>query len=492
MQVNQRFRVSLCDACRREEACRDVSVMENGPVDTNGQSGGFGDPKHLNLVDRLLDALQGRMSLIQPRAERYQLVSSALERLYGSQAHGEQLPDLSGEEARRDFLEAFLSYDLVEEFLADPSIEDIMINATQPIFVHQTGRGLVKTPKAFATNRDVSLFIKKLIVFGGRSEIDPINDVELCDARGRVNIIHSPFGPQITITRGKPQPLTILHLIESGMLTYELAAQLWMYVEGLRVRPANLLIAGGPGTGKTTLLNALLSFIPWGDRVVIIEDTLELNTEFLENCSRLESCRRVGLPALVKNSLRMRPERVLVGEVRGAEAHDLMTAVNLGKYCMGTLHASSARETVLRLQNEPMNVPPVLVSLVDVFVVLRKLSRSGALLRVVSEVVETAGMEQQVVLFSHVWVYDHGRNQIVESLPSSIHRDRLATESSLPTVKIMEETSRRAGVLRSMQATGRFTDIDSVTRFCQLFSEQPEQALSQLTDPQAPPAPPAK
>ena len=439
----------------------------------------FDGPQWLNLTESLLERLRGRMSLIQPADERYQLAASALESLYPQ--HDGRFPVLETEEERRAFLQHFLTYDLIEDFLADPTVEDIVINSTNPIFLHRTGDGLVRTEKRFATNRAVNLFVKKLIVFAGRSEVDPINDVELCNIRGRVNIIESPFGPQITITRGKEQPFTILELIERDMMTCDLAAQLWLYVEGLRVRPANVIISGGPGAGKTTLLNAMLSFIPWKDRVVIIEDTLELNTTFLENCSRLESCRRVKTPDLVKNSLRMRPERILVGEVRGIEARDLMTTMNLGKYCMGTLHASSARETILRMQNEPMNVPPVLVSLVDVFIILRKLNHNGQIIRVVSELVETAGMEQQMVLLSPIWSYDHERRRIIQTSPSSSYRDHLATESGQTPLQIMEETARRAKVLELMQRSGQFPDIAAVTKFCQLYSENPEAALGQLS-----------
>jgi len=437
------------------------------------------DPKWLALTDALLDRLRGKLSLIQPAHERRQLALAALEGLY-SPRHGDHLPAMATDQAREAFLGAFFSYDLVEDFLSDPSVEDIMISATEPIFVHRTGVGLVKTQQRFSSTPALLVFIKKLIVFGGRSELDPINDVELADVRGRVNIIASPFGPQITITRGKPQPLTILQLIDSGMLSAELAAQLWIYVEGLRIRPANLIISGGPGTGKTTLLNALLSFIPPNERIVIIEDTLELNTSFLESCSRLESCRRVEMPALVKNSLRMRPERILVGEVRGEEARDLMTAMSLGKYCMGTVHASTARETILRLQNEPMNVPPILVSLVDAFIMVRKLQADGKISRAICEVVETGGMEQDVVLLSHVWRYDPEHRRIIDELPSSTYRDHLATEAGLTTTFVMEETARRAGVLKAMQASKRYSDIAAVTRFCQLYSEHPEQALDQL------------
>ena len=448
------------------------------PIRTNSRHE-FTDSKWLELTNELLDRLRGRMSLIQPAEERLQLVAATLDALL--RERGENgFAELATEAGRRAFLQAFLSYDLIEEFLADPAVEDILINSTEPIFVHKTVHGLMKTERRFDTNRALEIFVKKLIVFAGRSEVDPINDVELADIRGRVNIIHSPFGPQVTITRGKSTPLTILQLIDSGMLSAELAAQLWLYIEGLRVRSANLIIAGGPGAGKTTLLNALLSFIPSKERLVTIEDTLELNTSSLENCSRLESCRRVKLDALVKNALRMRPERILVGEVRGVEARDLMTAINLGKYCMSTIHASSARETILRLQNEPMNVPPILVSLIDAFIILRKLNVDGKVMRIVGEVMETAGMEQQIVLLSSVWKYDAQRRQTIEASPSSVYRDRLADESGLSAVQIMEETARRAQVLKGMCDAGRFTTIEAVNAFCRLYIDQPDQALSQL------------
>lgn len=433
----------------------------------------------LAISDALLDRLRGRLHLLQPDEERVRIVEEALTSLLTAWAG--RVPELGQDDSRRAFLRAFLSYDLIEEFLDDPSVEDIMINATEPVFLHRTGQGMIKTDVRFPSAQALAVFVKKLVVFAGRSEVDPINDVELNQIRGRVNVVHSPFGPQITITRGKTQPFTILQLIERGMLTYELAAQLWLYVEGVRVRPANVLIAGGPGAGKTTLLNAMLSFIPSQDRIVTIEDTLELSTSFLDNCSRLESCRRTKMPELVKNSLRMRPDRILVGEVRGAEARDLMTVMNLGKYCLGTLHASSARETILRLQNEPMNVPPVLVSLVDVIVILRKLNVEGVVQRVISELVETAGLDQQVVLLSTVWSYDPQQQRVIERLPSSTYRDRLSAESGRSASQIMEETSRRAEVLRRLQASGRFTTIAALTQFCQRYSADPAAACAELS-----------
>src|SRR3990167_9270964 len=116
-----------------------------------------------------------------------------------------------------------------------------------------------------------------------------------------------------------------------------------MYIEGMSIRPANIMIAGGPGVGKTTLLNALFCFIPQNERMVVIEDTLELNTFLEDSCSRLESDDDIPLELLVRNSLRMRPDRIIIGEVRGPEAKDMITAVNVGKFCLSTIHAATAR-----------------------------------------------------------------------------------------------------------------------------------------------------
>ncbi|HBH97236.1 MAG TPA: hypothetical protein DDX89_05555 [Candidatus Omnitrophica bacterium] len=439
----------------------------------------FTDAKWMGLSEKLLDRLRGKMTLIQDQQERHALAADALDDVSGEL--GDELRvRLADEPTRKAFLRAFISYELIEEFLQDPLVEDIMINSTESIFVHKTGQGLVKTEKRFPNNRALEMFVNKLIVFGGRAELSQINDVELSEVRGRVNIVRSPFGPQVTITRAKERALSIIELIDKGLCTYELAAQLWIYVEGLSIRPANLLISGEPGAGKTTLLNALLSFVPWSHRMVVIEDTLELNTKFLEACSRLESSGSLTMEALVKNSLRMRPDRIIIGEVRGREARDLMTAINLGKYCMGTLHASTARETLLRLQNEPMNAPETLTNLVDVLIVLKRLNLWGQITRVVGEVVETSGMEKNVVLLSPVWTYDSARHRAVETSPSSAYRDRLAQASGFLASHIIAETVRRANILRLLHTKLRVSDVHEVTKFCQLYVADPDKAIEQL------------
>jgi flagellar protein FlaI len=377
------------------------------------------------------------------------------------------------------FFKEFSSYGPIEEFLADPDVEDIMINYLFPFYVHKTKLGMIKTDKSFSSREEIDLFIKKLIIFSGRKTVNKINNVELAGVKGRVNIVYSPFGPQITITRAKERALNIIDLIKNETLNAELAAQFWLYVEGLGVRPANIIIAGGPGTGKTTLLNALFSFIPVNQRIVVIEDTLELNTDLEENCSRLESDEQITLADLVKNSLRMRPDRVIVGEVRGKEAQDLMTAMNIGKYCMGTLHASTAHETIMRLENEPMNIPEILINLVDVFVLMRRYNINGKVRRVVGELVETAGMEEKQVLLSSLWSYDLAKLEFRETAVSSVYRDRIAVVSGKSIKEIISELKLRTNIIKAL-VNKDITDSKKITELFRRYTANPRSVIDEL------------
>jgi flagellar protein FlaI len=262
-------------------------------------------------------------------------------------------------------------------------------------------------------------------------------------------------------------------------MTHEVAAQLWMYLEGMSIRPANIIIAGGPGVGKTTLLNALFSFIPKSDRMVVIEDTLELNTFLEDSCSRLESDDQVTLADLVKNALRMRPERLVIGEVRGAEARDMITACNVGKYCVGTIHALTSREAIIRLQNEPMNIPEMLVNLIDVFVVLKRYHVKDKIFRVIDEVSETSGMEQVKILLSQVYKYDYDGMTMKKMSPSTIFRDRLSKESGLTPREVMQEHLLRTILLEQLDQKNMNT-IKEVTVFCQAYNSDPDGAASQI------------
>ncbi|MFC1752185.1 CpaF family protein [Thermoproteota archaeon] len=432
----------------------------------------------------ILENLLGKINLLQTKQEKEGIVIDIISKAYGHTAEesflqNKVLADLNNEEGRKKFLDDFFSFGVIDSLLNDPETEDIIINALNPIYIHNTYRGLIRTDKKFSSQRELDIFVKKLIVLSGRDNIRHINNFELPNMVGRVNIVKSPFGPQITITKIKESPLSIVDLINLRTLTCEVAAQLWLYIEGMSVRPANLLILGAPGAGKTTLMNAVMSFVPDNERVVLIEDTLELNTKLEDSWSRLECDEGLTLQDLVKNSLRMRPERIIVGEVRGAEAQDMMTAMNIGKYCMGTIHANSAREAIIRLQNEPMNIPEILVNLVDVFITVKKHQRKNTFVRVVDEVAETAGMEQKLVLLSPVWKYSYEQADFIQRQPSNVFRDKVCKLGGIPPIQFIEELEVRTQLLNVLKEK-EIHLIADVSEFCRLYHRDSDAALNKL------------
>lgn len=439
-------------------------------------------PDTTALESLIVDKLWGKLTLLQSQTEKEEAIVSILDFATGSddkERLKKEMQKLSGTEEKIKFVRGFLSYGLIEDLLCDSEVEDIIINSLNPIYIHHSQKGLVSTDRKFASQRELDLFMKKLILFSGRSEIKRIMNLELPNLEGRVNIVMSPFGPQITITKAKVEPLSIIDLIKRESLTYEVAAQLWLYLEGLSIKPANIIIAGGPGTGKSTLLNALFCFIPVTERMVVIEDTLELNTFLEDSCSRLESDDEISLATLVKNSLRMRPDRIVVGEVRGSEARDMITAVNVGKYCLGTIHASNAREAILRLQNEPMNVPEILVNLIDVFIIMKRFHVKDRVYRVVDEVSETGGMEQKTVLLSQIFKYDYERKAIRNISTSTIYRDRLARSAGLTPRDIIDEVDIRALALKTLADKGIHT-MKEITVFCRTYNRSPKETLASI------------
>jgi len=428
--------------------------------------------KRVDVEAKILDAVLGKINLLQNDEEKRSVVARIISELYGATPketfmQSQVMDELTDEERRQQFLDQFFSYGVIEDLLHDPDVEDIIINSLNPIYIHHTYKGLVRSERRFESQRALDVFIKKLVVFSGRAGLRKLNNLELANIQGRVNIAFSPFGPQITITKIKERPLSIIDLIRKGAMNYEMAALFWLYMEGMSIRPANMIILGAPGSGKTTLLNALLGFIPERERLVIIEDTLELNTVQQESWSRLESDEEVSLADLVKNSLRMRPERIVVGEVRGEEAQDMMTAMNIGKYCMGTIHASAAREAIIRLQNEPMNIPEILVNLIDVFITCVKYHVKREVFRVVAEVAETAGMEQKKVLLSAVWKHEYEKRLFSEVSPTSVFRDKIARASGMPALDVIKELKLRAEIIKVLDNK----DVAAMDAACGFFRE---------------------
>lgn len=423
------------------------------------------------LEEKILDKIEGRISLLQPLEVKERQLLSAFQEFCvsaGSEVSECEKKYFSDDQARKEFFSGFYSLGAIENLLNNPDVEDIIINGTSPVYVHHAKEGLKEIGPLFSSLDEVNLLIKKLLVFSGRKELKKINNIDLPGIRGRANIVYSPLGPELTITRIKSKPLSIIDLIGNETLNTEMAALLWLYIEGLGMWPGNILISGGPGSGKTTLLNALLSFIPADQHIVIIEDVMELITDWITNVSRLESDEDLSLAELVKNSLRMRPERILVGEVRGEEARDMATAMNIGKYCMATIHANTVREAILRLQNNPMNVEPHLVNLIDVIIVMDKIKSSGQVRRVIGEISETAGLEQKTILISSLWKFNLASGVLDKLSPTNVYRDRLSLASGISGKEVLEEIARRKEFL-NLLVQKRINSSKEVSHYCDAY-----------------------
>lgn len=435
--------------------------------------------KKIELEEMLIDRLRDRMTLMQQPQERHELVMESLQSAIEQDKSRFYATELNSDEEKNQFVRDFLSYGPVESLLCNSDVEDIIVNGINKIHIHHAQKGFIETEQYFESYKELEVFIRKILMYSGLQDYNKIANFSLPNLTGRVNIVDSPFGPQLTITKAKVDPVSIIDLINFGSMNYEVAAQLWVYIDGMAVRPANMIIAGGPGTGKTTLLNALMSFIPETDRTVVIEDTLELNTLLSDSCSRLESDDEVTLADLVKNTLRMRPERIVVGEVRGEEARDMVTAINVGKYCMGTIHSLTAREAIIRLQNQPMNIPQMLINLIDVFVVLKRYHVDGKVYRVVDEIAETGAMDTGKVLLAPVCKYDYEQHQIVPMSPSTVYRDRLSREAGVPPRVVINETIARAYVLKTLNERGIKTNAE-ITAFARMYRADPKKAMEKI------------
>ncbi len=366
---------------------------------------------HHRLLDVINLAALDDLSREQIQAEVGDIVAEQL----SLQHHALNLAERK--QLTSDVLDELLGLGPLEPLLKDPSITDILVNGHANIFVEQHGR-LNRSPARFKDDRHLLRIIQKIVSAVGRrvDESAPLVDARLADG-SRINAVVPPLavdGPLLSIRKFAKIPIDLDRLISIGSVPVEVAEVLRAVVLAKR----NIIISGGTGSGKTTLLNAMSAFIDNHERIVTIEDSAELQLQ-QEHVARLETrppniegSGEVAQRDLVKNSLRMRPDRIIVGEVRAGEAFDMLQAMNTGhEGSMTTVHANSPRDALSRIEQmigmsgldiSPRSARAQVASAVHVIVQVGRLSDGR---RKLMSLVELTGMEGEVITIQEIFRY---------------------------------------------------------------------------------------
>lgn len=386
----------------------------------------------------------------------------------------------------RKLFQDLVGYGEIDPLIRDDNLEEIMvIGIDKPVFVYHREYGMMKTNILFKDAGEVMNLIDSIARQINRriDQESPILDGRLPDG-SRVNATIPPIsadGPSMTIRKFKRDPLTIIDLINSKTISVELAAFFWLCFDGLGIKSANAIISGGTSSGKTTTLNALSSFINPKERIITIEDTLELQIPH-EHVIRMETRPpnvenrgELTMNDLVKNSLRQRPDRIIVGEVRGSEAITLFTALNTGHSGFGTLHSNDARETITRLTNAPMSVPNIMISAIDFIIMQNRIYRSdGVSFRRISEVAEVSGIEEGVIQLNKIFEWDPQSDTIKNVGITSKTLTEIANVSGNSLNSLYDEIKNREIVLQHMvdQNIRSIRDVSTVLEMYYLDSQK--------------------
>ena len=367
------------------------------------------------------------------------------------------------EELLEDICNDVLGYGPLEPLLARDDIADIMVNGATTTFIEVNGK-TQKTSVRFADNQQLMNICQRIVSQVGRrvDESSPICDARLPDG-SRVNVIAPPLaidGPALTIRKFKKDRLTLEQLCEFGAVTPQ--AKTILEVIG-RVR-CNVLISGGTGSGKTTLLNCLTGCIDHDERIITCEDSAELQLQqphvvrLETRPPNLEGEGQITMRDLVKNCLRMRPERIIVGEVRGPEAFDLLQAMNTGHDgSMGTLHSNSPREALSRLESMIMmggftlpikTIREMIVGSIDVIVQAARL-RDGS--RKITHITEVTGMEGDIITLQNLIVYEITGEDVNGKLTGRHRSTGIARPAFWERAQYYKEESRLAAALAAAE-----------------------------------------
>lgn len=332
---------------------------------------------------------------------------------------------------------SFRGFGILDSIIEDDTITEVMINGPENIFIEKNGR-LYKLHESFESQENLQNIIQRIVGLAGRevNQSNPICDTRLPD-KSRVNVVLPPLalcGPTMTIRKFSKNPMTVQKLIEYGSITPEVSK----FLERLVKAKYNILVSGGTGSGKTTFLNALSNFIPKDERIITIEDSAELQIVNIDNLVSMETRNAnasgeglVTIRDLIKTSLRMRPERIIVGEVRGGEALDMLQAMNTGHDgSLSTGHANSTQDMLSRLETMVLQgasglpldaIRQQIASAVDIIIQLARLRDKS---RKTIEITEVLGYENGQIKLNTLYKFEEDEKSTLEKVSGSLKRTK--------------------------------------------------------------------
>lgn len=368
------------------------------------------------------------------------LLEEAIEHLIAEEIRDEYITIEERVDITERIFNSIRGLGLLDSIIKDDKITEVMINGPEDIFIEKAGK-LYKLEQKFDDERQLEDIIQKIVGQAGRevNQANPIVDTRLPDG-SRVNVVLPPIslnGATVTIRKFSKTPMTIEQLLKYGSITPEVAHVLELLVKA----KYNIFISGGTGSGKTTFLNALSSYIPHDERVITIEDSAELQIEGIDNLVRMETRNAntsgsgaVTIRDLIKSSLRMRPERIIVGEVRGGEALDMLQAMNTGHDgSLSTGHANSTRDMLSRLEtmvlqgSEGLPLEAIRQQIASAVDIIIHLSRLRDKTRKTMEISEITGYENGEIQVNPLYQFKEDEKSTLEKVSGKLVR----TENSL-------------------------------------------------------------
>ena len=387
-----------------------------------------------DLVMKLKNIVTSELPLSELSDEQ---LHSEIETIVDEQTSGQYFSISAKVDLVEQVYSSIRGFGLLDSIISDDTITEVMINGPDNIFIEKSGK-LTKLNSAFESQRKLEDIIQRIVGLAGRevNQANPICDTRLPDG-SRVNVVLPPIalcGPTLTIRKFSKTPMTIEKLIQYGSITQEIADKLEMLVRA----KYNIFISGGTGSGKTTFLNALSNYIPKDERVITIEDSAELQITGVDNLVSLETrnanasgAGQITIRDLIKSSLRMRPERIVVGEVRGGEALDMLQAMNTGHDgSLSTGHANSTEDMLSRLETMVLQgsaglpleaIRQQIGSAIDIIIHLSRLRDKSRKTMEITEVVE---YRDGTIVLNPLYVFEEDENSTLEKVSGSLVRTK--------------------------------------------------------------------